>query len=222
MAVRFEDMLARLSDQARQALVHTMSLEIAGHINRSTMLSVATDLLVGITEQSAAYGKLSYESLVSEIVQDIPAYDRALEVPSSIKDKTDRKGIARSLKTIFDGPADQQQTRLERLADELPKQNLRSGYDDAMQQDSTVEGWTRGLNDDACELCQHWARDGRIWPKDHEMPTHTGCLCQKVPAMTDRIQQTKAGAVRERRERAIANRDRSSSIVRELIETGEL
>ncbi|WP_402371407.1 hypothetical protein [Isoptericola rhizosphaerae] len=44
----------------------------------------------------------------------------------------------------------------------------------------TVVGWTRNLEPSACELCQHWARSGDMFPIDAPMATHPGCACTQT------------------------------------------
>jgi len=38
-------------------------------------------------------------------------------------------------------------------------------------------GWVRQLDAEACPKCQHWARNGRVWPPQHPMPRHFNCRC---------------------------------------------
>ena len=52
---------------------------------------------------------------------------------------------------------------------------------DTLAADQRATGWVRGMNADACQLCQWWSRDGRVWPSSHVMPTHTGCSCWQIP-----------------------------------------
>lgn len=70
-------------------------------------------------------------------------------------------------------------TRMERLARAEAIDAAQSGYGKAMARSEKVEGWKRGLESDACQLCTWWWRDGRIWPKNHTMPTHPGCACSQ-------------------------------------------
>ena len=86
------------------------------------------------------------------------------------------------------------ETRLTRLARSEPMDKAQRGYGEAIRQDSRTEGWKRGLELDACELCTWWDRDGRIWPKDHVMPTHKGCACVPVPVVGQRVQRVGASA----------------------------
>lgn len=77
--------------------------------------------------------------------------------------------------------------RLGRLAGAEPVEATQRSFSGLMGQSEAVQGWTRMLEPDACQLCQWWAREGRIWPADHEMPTHKGCLCTPRPVVTDSV-----------------------------------
>lgn len=72
--------------------------------------------------------------------------------------------------------------RLARLARAEYGEAGQRGYQKALQADTRIRGWTRGLEPDACQLCRWWWREGRVWPKGHAMPTHPGCMCTPVPS----------------------------------------
>ena len=55
-----------------------------------------------------------------------------------------------------------------------------------MSRSQLVEGWTRSVSG-ACQLCNWWSRDGRVWPKDHTMPRHKGCRCTQNPVLVERV-----------------------------------
>lgn len=75
--------------------------------------------------------------------------------------------------------------RVARLGRSEPLTTAARAYSDGMRTSPHVTGWTRGLSGNACELCQWWAADGRVWPDDHEMPTHKGCACTPIPTTTE-------------------------------------
>lgn len=198
--LRYEDMLARLGRQGRAALLDAYALYQSGLIDRATYKDTASTLLQHINTQSGAYGRLSYETLAATMTgRDLdPA--RALEsLPAPL---TTQPRLARALDTILDGEQEQVVMRLERLGTTAPIAEVQSGYDSGLQADPLVEGWTRGMNDDACQLCRWWWREGRIWAKDHPLQYHKGCLCQKVPVWTRYIQETYDARQRRLREEA--------------------
>ena len=220
MALRFEDMLERLGSQGRDAVLSTYKLYEAGLIDSETFVDVASELLQHINERSAVFGHTSYAQVRAILL------DTAAELPATVTPtaSTSSGGLAQSLQTILEGEPEQIAGRLERLGYVLPIESTHSGYESALQADGMVEGWQRGLNDDACQLCRWWSRDGRIWPKVQPFQTHRGCKCQQVPkiASEDDVPITALERKIKRREEAIANRDRRSAEVRQLIQAGEL
>ncbi len=80
--------------------------------------------------------------------------------------------------------------RLERLARSEPLESGQKASVAAMTEQPLVEGWTRQTDADPCQLCQWWAREGRIWPKNHPFPSHKGCNCQPKIVLAQRIRPT--------------------------------
>lgn len=83
--------------------------------------------------------------------------------------------------TDFDAELTKAQNRFLRLAEAEIKEAAARAYSAAVAESEIVTGWTRGIAADACQLCRWWSRGGKVWPADHEMPTHTGCTCNPVP-----------------------------------------
>lgn len=220
MALRFEDMLERLGSQGREAVLNTYQLYEAGLIDSDTFVEVASELLQHINERSSVFGQTSYAQVRAILL------DTVTELPATVTPTASSSSgaLAQSLTTILEGEPEQIIGRLERLGYVLPIESTQESYSAALQADGMVEGWQRGLNDDACQLCRWWSRDGRIWPKVQPFQTHKGCKCQQVPkvASEDDVPITALERQIKRREEAIANRDRRSSEVRRLIQAGEL
>jgi hypothetical protein len=77
-----------------------------------------------------------------------------------------------------------------RLARSEPLESAAHAYSAAMQEQPLVEGWTRNMDADPCQLCRWWWREGRIWPKEHPFQTHKGCACTPKPVLARSIQST--------------------------------
>jgi hypothetical protein len=80
--------------------------------------------------------------------------------------------------------------RLERMARAEPLEATQVATIDAIQQQELVEGWTRQMDADPCQLCQWWWREGRIWPKEHPFQSHKGCNCQPKIVVAEHIEST--------------------------------
>lgn len=44
-----------------------------------------------------------------------------------------------------------------------------------------VDGYTRGLDSNACELCMWLYKDGYVYPMDKPFHRHPGCKCTPIP-----------------------------------------
>ena len=85
---------------------------------------------------------------------------------------------------------DEALTRFDRLARSEPLETAQQAVHDAMQSQPLVEGWTRQMDDDPCQLCQWWSREGRVWPKAHPFQRHVWCNCQAKIVLAEHIQST--------------------------------
>lgn len=108
----------------------------------------------------------------------------------------DQDRLVKAANTILSAPEpaegepDQPSMRLERLARSEPLETAQNATTTAMQSQPLVEGWTRQMDADPCQLCRWWWRDGRIWPKEHPFQTHKGCNCQPKVVLAEHIQST--------------------------------
>lgn len=86
--------------------------------------------------------------------------------------------------------SDPAESRIARLARAEPLEAAQQATHEAMQQQPLVEGWIRQMDADPCQLCRWWWREGRVWPKAHPMPRHTGCNCQPKVVVAQFIKST--------------------------------
>ncbi len=77
-----------------------------------------------------------------------------------------------------------------RLARPEPLNTAARTYSGQIRDSELVEGWTRHMDADPCQLCRWWWRNGRVWPKQHPFQTHTGCACVPRPWWRRSIQST--------------------------------
>ena len=65
--------------------------------------------------------------------------------------------------------------RVARLGRAEPLSTAAGVYSKDIAASEVTTGWIRQRDPDPCQLCTWWWREGRVWPKDHPMPTHPGC-----------------------------------------------
>lgn len=102
----------------------------------------------------------------------------------------DTERITEAVRTVLDAEEEQQPMRLERLARAEPLEAGQRAITDVMESQPGVEGWTRHMDADPCQLCRWWWREGRVWPKEHPFQSHKGCNCQPKIVVAEHIQST--------------------------------
>lgn len=210
-------MLDNIGNAGRSVMANSYSAYQSNLIDRATFKSAAANGLKFCADRGAMQAQLSYNSAVSVM------YEQQLDpsIRTTASGASESK-ISQAIETILDGDPETRQQRLERLSYVMPIDEAQQAWQTALQGDDLAVGWTRGLDSNGCELCEWWSREGRIWPKRHPMPRHNGCKCQQIPAYIGNVEHTEITRAIERRESAIANRDRRSAEVRSLIEQGKL
>lgn len=184
MALNFEETLDLLGTSTASNLLHLLDLYQSGHIERATFKSLAVDTLDLATRQGTYYGQLTYAEIVALFLDTAPDYTGVLD-PSEQAGQP-REQLATAIDTLLEdeeGLGGGLDARLERLGYSVTVKTVQDSYQTELQRDSEVSGWVRGLDAGACELCHYWHRSGRVWPREHPMPTHHGCRCQQVPVI---------------------------------------
>ena len=107
-----------------------------------------------------------------------------------LRDDSDR--LAKATTTVIDvaRASDVPEAIIGRLGRAEPLNTAARTYSDAIGESALTAGWTRQMDADPCQLCTWWWRDGRVWPKAHPFPTHTGCACVPRPVWRTSIQST--------------------------------
>ena len=137
-------------------------------------------LVVGAANATAATAAVL--SLAQAVADALGVHVRlpATPTPPSAH-HTDLDRLRTAAATVLMLSQDDPAGRLRRLALAETADSAADAYSRALTSDKRVTGWTRALDADACQLCRWWSREGRVWPKDHPMPRHKGCLCAQKP-----------------------------------------
>lgn len=145
-------------------------------------LSAVPELVAVLTE----LGRVQAGALTtSELAVDLGLGSRLMFRAPELPDRT--QAVRRAAETILNENPDEYAVRLERLARSEVSRAGQDAREEVIQKSELVEGWTRGLDSTSCQLCRWWWRGGRVWPKSHRMPRHTGCTCVQVPVLRSRV-----------------------------------
>lgn len=181
----YMEALEKLGKTTEREIRRLFGLYLGAEITSSLFVELGT-VAVSLGQQQGRY--MAELSLLSWLDAHKGSAKPVAAKPIEHYQDSDR--VRKGLETVIaDGVVDPDETarRLERLAFSETVESSQRSFGAAMAKAPEVKGWVRGLEPDACELCNWWSRDGRVWPADHTMPTHKGCVCTPIPMSTDRI-----------------------------------
>ena len=201
----FETALGSLTGKVQKRAEKLLDAFEAGQISQGTFITAMADVVGQARAQGATYAV----SVLRDYVET------ALQAPVAVSPAMPPADIDRLEQAVVTILGSDQDTRMQivRLATGETLEAAHKAYGDTMEKLPMVKGWTRGLDSAACELCQWWSRDGRVFRPEHQMPRHTGCVCHPVPTVTrTENYQTEKQAVNAARtnERREAKRGRNN------------
>ena len=177
----YQETLDRLSDDTEAKTQKVLDQLEAGDIDKATAIALLTSIILIGQKRGAAVAELSFAAQVSAM-SATPTVTRGLKAgQKEIVFKVIERTVSKSR------GIDETRTRLVRIARNEPQEIAKQTYGKALEASQKVQGWTRGLDADPCELCVWWSRDGRVWPKDYPLQHHKGCQCTQVPVLADKV-----------------------------------
>lgn len=178
------EVLELIGGSSRDRLAESYRRMVSAGASRRDIHRVMTDQLTS----SLAHARINGEALAIRQLTELgipvaPGYGRVADTTENFKRAAvqaaaERERLGAAVDTILaDGLTDAAEMRVGRLALAESIEAARGRTAELMTGTEEIEGWTRQLDSDPCELCTWWARDARIWPASHTMPTHKGCAC---------------------------------------------
>lgn len=184
----FDEILERAGRTTAQGVSFQFDLYRQGRISRDALQSTVLTLLDLSATQGANFGQVAYAQYAEAITGERP---RRIATTATTVANNHKSVIRKSVDTVFSkSDLDNVAAAAVALGESLPLQAIQESYGDALGRDERVEGWERGLEPQACEMCVWWWREGALWPKDHPMPTHKGCRCQQLPRYVSAVMST--------------------------------
>lgn len=200
--------LETLSERTERVIMQLWAAVGRGDIDLATFQEIAAPLIARANAHGVILADLALAAATSQ------ATGQAIVAASMASPHhTDPARISGALATILGTDPEQldPEPRLARLARSEPVNASQRAYSDGIKRSGWARGWVRDLNGDGCQLCTWWWREGRIWPKNHEMPTHVGCQCIPKPVFARNIRETEAMRKERRTAEAMRNRARSDA-----------
>ena len=172
----YRETLHTLAGQTEAQVVAAFEQYDAGKLDEAAFVALVAAYVAAANNQAASLADLSL-ALTLTVAMAEPVVPMGLTPPAG-----DAERLYRAAKTLVarlpDSP--DPRARVARLGRAEPLRPLRGSTPRHAASEVTT-GWVRGVDGDPCQLCTWWERDGRVWPKDHTMPTHPGCSCTPIP-----------------------------------------
>lgn len=194
--------LGKLGDRTARQVLDILEHVVSGTIPADDLPELAVILMELGGDQAASLTVTELSAELAAIVGPSPELPDMRHATGNVN----RVAALQATQTIMAGDAADHAMRLERLSRSVVAEAGQRGRTSALRSSKLVEGWTRGLDSDSCQLCGWWSRDGRVWPKDHHMPTHPGCTCVQVPVIRPGIAGVSRDAYDESAERRTLDR----------------
>lgn len=177
----YQEALQRLGETTERSLLSLFGQYRSGMLTHDQFIRLGAQVIGVAHQQGRMVAELSLLSWLRTVDPE------AVPVAAPAHDHyTDVARLERALQTTApaagdDAAAAEASRRLGRLAYAESVESSQQAFHEGMLRTALVEGWTRGLEPDACQLCRWWWREGQVWPKEHRMPTHKGCTCTPIP-----------------------------------------
>ncbi|WP_338538177.1 hypothetical protein N5P18_15670 [Janibacter terrae] len=178
----YRDTIGQLGDATAEKVLVVVAAWEAEEITEDEAAALIAAIISTSNLRAAALADLSLSADLTK------ATGTVVPPVGVIPRKDDVRRLNQAAKTLLavlpDTP--DPQGRAARLGRSEPLTAAQEARGEALTRSQLVEGWTRSVSD-ACQLCNWWSRDGRIWPKDHTMPRHKGCRCTQNPVLVERV-----------------------------------
>ncbi|KUI27753.1 hypothetical protein [Mycobacterium sp. GA-2829] len=178
----FQVSTATLAATTQQEVLTVYAAYTAGQISMEDAMLIIGGIINRATAAAVTLGDLWLTAQIEELTG---VATRSVGVLPT----DDSERLITAVHTVLTEQADAEM-RLSRLARSESLEAAQNGIHEAMQSQQLVEGWTRQMDADPCQLCTWWWREGRIWPKEHPFQRHKGCNCQPRIVLAEDIKST--------------------------------
>lgn len=171
----FETAITGIVQQATGKAANLVTMFETGDIG----LQLFLDSMGQLVDQARAQGSAKAVQILRGYVES--ALDGPVVVSPQMPPEYFQR-LTQALTTILGSDKDTRM-QIERLVRGEITQAAQDAYGDTMRSIPEVEGWVRGLDSGACELCHWWWREGRVFHPTTPLQRHTGCMCHQVPTI---------------------------------------
>ncbi|WP_454175253.1 hypothetical protein [Gordonia sputi] len=181
----YRDTLIRLADDSERRVLSVYEAFLDGVLSRDEAVQAIATLVSAANGQAFALADLAFAAEVMvQLGQAVPVggvtapddLDRLTKAASTVLEVADVSPVSAAI--------------VARLARSEPLESAANAYSDSMIRSGKTKGWVRQKSAGACQLCEWWWREGRVWPAEHPFQHHKGCTCTPKPVIAEGIKET--------------------------------
>lgn len=173
----YEDTLKRLGNSTARSLLAIFEQWQDAQITTAVANQLMRTVLLTAKQQGANFGVLSFQAFMKTTT----GVAGVLQADMQALTAAEVAAMQQRIDEILGGPVADMPLALERMGFNSPVRSTTESFRRAMIKDGRSEGYIRGLESTACEICQWIYKDGHVYPVDKPMWRHPGCVCAQVP-----------------------------------------
>ena len=185
----YRDSLIRLSEASERQVLAAYRAFLSGALSRDECVQYIASAIAVSNGQAFALADLAFAAeMMTQLGEAAPVtgvtapddLDRLTKAATTVLEVADASPVPTAI--------------IARLARSEPLESAANAYSDSMIRSGKTKGWVRQKSANACQLCEWWWREGRVWPAEHPFQHHKGCTCVPKPVIREGIRETWATA----------------------------
>ncbi|EPD32594.1 hypothetical protein HMPREF9306_01293 [Propionimicrobium lymphophilum ACS-093-V-SCH5] len=169
--------LQRAGSVAASKVANAYNGFLEGNLSFDEFVQFSTNTICKAQLEGQVVGNLAWRSWLEE--NGLTDFASLFDPLSGFDEEAVRQAI---LKIMEPKEVEQAAMRLRRLADSQPAFTAQKELSKRIKNEpKLVSGWRRHVDDDGCQLCHWWSREGRVFQPDHGFASHPGCTCYQQP-----------------------------------------
>ncbi|ADG80467.1 Phage head morphogenesis protein, SPP1 gp7 family OS=Tsukamurella paurometabola (strain ATCC 8368/ DSM / CCUG 35730 / CIP 100753 / JCM 10117 / KCTC 9821/ NBRC 16120 / NCIMB 702349 / NCTC 13040) OX=521096 GN=Tpau_3895 PE=4 SV=1 [Tsukamurella paurometabola] len=178
----FDSWLQRLGEKTARAVLELLEVYRAGQVDEAVFAEALGQMVAAVNSSARA----AADVVAARAVETVLGERVTATGSAAVSAVEDHGRLARAAATFAGILADEDvDARLERFARDEPAQAAQQQVVHSYKSHG-IDGYTRGLNAGACELCvwlrkEHLRPGGFVYPASKPMHRHTGCRCTPIP-----------------------------------------
>ncbi|WP_347957090.1 hypothetical protein [Gordonia aichiensis] len=181
----YRDTLQALAAESEQTILAAYHSYLEGLLDREETVRIIAHLIAEANGRARSLADMAMAAqMMIELQEPLPV--SGVPYPDDVPRLTKAADTVLTVAEASEVP----EAIVARLARSEPLEAAAEAATDAMVRSGLTKGWIREKSANACQLCEWWWREGRVWPAEHPFQHHKGCTCSPRPVLREGIRET--------------------------------